>query len=69
MSEKPSGEMSAEEIRLRELRSFNEFNEEQARKHQISRDAMQGAETKHWANRKVEADGTGQMAENNSLGG
>lgn len=76
MSEEMSGstpvEMSAEEIRLRERRSFEAFNEAQAKSRQINRDysaKRDAAEKERWARSEVDADGTGEMAENDSLGG
>jgi hypothetical protein len=63
--------MSAEEIRLRERRSFDAFNEEQAERRQIRRDrfAAQEEESKRWVKRDVDTDDTGDFGENDSLGG
>ena len=72
MSEKASGQMSPEQIRLRERRSFDAFNEAQAKRRQISRDrgAIQDAgEKERWVKHEAEPDGTGEPAANNSPGG
>lgn len=67
-----SEEMSREEIRLRERRSFDAFNEAQASKRQISRDrfAAQGdEEDKRWVKSKVDVGADEELGENDSLGG
>lgn len=51
MSEETSKELTAEEIRLRERRSFDAFNEEAAQRRQVRRDSkgLQDAEeNKRW---------------------
>jgi hypothetical protein len=72
MSTEIMREMSAEEIRLRERRSFDAFNEAEAKKRQIRRDRgiAQGIyEDYRRLERDVETGDTGLVAENDSLVG
>jgi hypothetical protein len=76
MSEEISGttseELSAEETRLRERRSFDAVNEAQAQRRKVSREQnalRDAAENRRWEKREVGGDGTGEMAENDSPGG
>jgi hypothetical protein len=67
-----SGNLSAEEIRLRERRSFDAFNEAEAKKRQIRRDRgiAQGIyKNIRRLERDVDTGDTGLVAENDSLGG
>lgn len=61
MSEETSAkETSAEEIRLRERRSFDAFNEAQAKRRQVSRDRnaiTEKEESNRWSKREVGGDG------------
>ena len=72
MSTEISREMSAEEIRLRERRSFDAFNEAEAQRRQVRRDRgiAQGI---YKSSRRQELDvdtgDTDLVAENDSLGG
>jgi hypothetical protein len=70
--ETTSEELSAEEIRLRERRSFDAFNEAQAQRRKISREqsAIRDAgENRRWEKREVGGGGDAEMAENDSPGG
>lgn len=76
MSEEISGTtsegLSAGEIRLRERRSFDAFNEAQSQRRKITREQSairDAAESRRWEKREADVDGTGQMAENDSSGG
>lgn len=73
-----SEEMSREEIRLRERRSFDAFNEAQANKRQISRDRFAAAhvavqeqedESRRWVKREVDAGEVAKPGKNDSPGG
>jgi len=65
-------EMSAEEIRLRERRSFDAFNVSEEQKRQIRRDrgTAQGIyKNSHWLELDADTGDTDLVAENDSLGG
>jgi hypothetical protein len=72
ISETKPEELSAGEIRLRESRSFDAFNEAQELRRKASRErsAMVDAdETRRWTTGGADVDGTEKMAENDSSGG
>jgi hypothetical protein len=72
MSTEISREMSAEEIRLRERRSFDAFNEAEAHRRQVRRDRgiAQGIyKASRRPERDVDTGDTRLVAENDSLGG
>lgn len=69
--ETPAKELSAEEIRIRERRSFDSFNEEQAKRRQTSRDRSaltDKSESARWSKREVNSDTSVKPAENDAAG-
>jgi hypothetical protein len=72
MSEETSGKESAEEIRLRQRRAFDAFNEAQAKQRNMNRAhsaAQVAEENRRWVKREVDTNGTGDTTENDAPGG
>src|SRR4051812_23923468 len=65
-------ELTPEEIRIRERRSFDAFNEAQAARRKNSRDLGAGRdaeETKRWTKHEPDANASNEVDEHNSPGG